>query len=470
MERLINYIKARSNLRKNMKNKIIILAISAISSLSEAGRPLMSGDIVGRDLNQWPLGWIGHVGIGTGNYVGYPTQLIIEVLNEAPKPAVQFNSLSNFISRSKYWGSRYGIGDYSTGTLNALVEANHQGWWCPSYTTSTAYVIGSGDVNTGIPSKCSVWRCDTFVAWAFYSAGFSQLMNNNIMIPFNIWATFPYSNGDTLIQETIPPRLRSIDQEFTNLTVDELNNLDFTTFEEIADIPISNETPTHIAKEWEFAENESIIDIKRGVFLDRLAVIGEQNTISKLLSIFNKTKKKEVKSKVIQALQTNYQNRKEFMSAEEKKNLNSFYDEQLLKQLRPIDIDKIVRGYVDLNNAEKILEMRSKIDDKISTVEERMALGLHLDIAKKSQELEQIYIPFIVANLKKANRSDLDDMFFGISNIRIKTFKPESIKIIKEYAETKKNKYALAIMTNSDPYAGVAKKSLEELNNSLRNM
>lgn len=84
--------------------------------------------------------------MGTGDDVGLPTQLIIEVLNEAPKPVVQFNSFSNFISRSKYWGSRYGIGDYSTGTYNALVEANRQGWWCPSYTTSTAYVIGAGNI------------------------------------------------------------------------------------------------------------------------------------------------------------------------------------------------------------------------------------------------------------------------------------------------------------------------------------
>ena len=466
----INYIKARSTLRKNVHKKIIILAISALSGLTEAGRPLMSGDIVGRDLNQWPLGWIGHVGMGTGDDVGLPTQLIIEVLNEAPKPVVQFNSLSNFISRSKYWGSRYGIGDYSTGTYNALVEANRQGWWCPSYTTSTAYVIGAGNIRNRAPSKCGVWRCDTYVAWAFYSAGFAQLMNNKIMVPLNVWGTFPYSNGDALISETTPPKLRAIDKEFTDLTVDELNNLDFTRFEEIADIPIQDETPTHLAKEWEFAENESVVDVKRGIFLDLLAIVEEQNTISKLLDIYNKTKNNEVKSKVIQALQTNYQNKKDFISSQEKENLNSFYDEQLQKPLRFIDIDKIVRGYIDINNAQKILGMRSKIDDQISKTEGRMALGLRLDMANKSQQLQQIYMPIIVKNLKNANRSDLDDMFFGITNIRINTFEPESIKVIKAYIESKKNKYVSAIMTNNDPYAAMAKISLEELNKSLKNM
>ncbi|MBA2648700.1 MAG: hypothetical protein H0U75_03715 [Legionella sp.] len=448
--------------------KIIILIISVISGLVEAGRPLMSGDIVGRELNQWPLGWAGHVGIGTGDDVGRPTQLIIEALNEAPLPVVQFNSLANFMSRTKYWGSRYGIGDYSTGTYNALVEANRQGWWCPSYTSSTAYVIGAGNIYNKVPSKCSVWRCDTFVAWAFYSARFPQLMNIKIMLPLNVWNTFPYFNGDALVQETSPPKLPSIDKEFSDLTVEELNNLDYPKFAEIADIPIQDETPAHLTKEWEFAENESVVDVKRGIFLDRLAIVEEQNTISKLLDIYNKTKNNEVRSKIIQALQTNYQNQNASISAQEKENLKFFYDDLLQKQLRSIDIDKIVRGYIDINNAHKILKMRSKIEAQITQTEERMALGLRLDMANKSQELQKIYMPIIVENLKKANRSDLDDMFFGITSIRIKTFTTKSIKVIKEYTRIRKNKYASAIMSSNDPSARMAKISLEDLNKSLR--
>lgn len=450
--------------------RIIILLISAISSLAEAGRPLMSGDIVGRDLNQWPVGWMGHVGLGTGNDVAFPTQLIIEVLNEAPKPVVQFNSLADFMSRTKYWGSRYGIGDYSTGTYNALVEAYHQSWWCPSYTLSTAYVIGAGNVYNRVPSKCGVWRCDTFVTWAFYSAGFPQLMNNKIMTPWNVWATFPYFNGDAFVSEPTPPKLSVTDKEFIDLTVGELNNLEFTRFEEIADIPIQDETPAHLAKEWEFAEDESVIDVKRGIFLDRLSIVEEQNTINKLLDIYKITKSYEVKSKVIQALQTYFQNNKKLMSAQEKKRLKSFYNDHLQKQLRSIDIDKIVRGYIEMNDAQNILRMHNKIDDQITKTEGRMALGLRLDIANKSQQLEKIYMPIIVENLKKANRSDLDGMFFGITKIRIKTFESESIKIIKEYLKTRKNKYVSTIMTSSDPYAEMARISLEELNLALRNM
>jgi len=85
MEKSISLVKSRSDLRKNMDKKIIVLVISALSGLTEAGRPLMSGDIVGRDLNQWPLGWIGHVGMGTGNDVGLPTRGPVE---EPPKVVV----------------------------------------------------------------------------------------------------------------------------------------------------------------------------------------------------------------------------------------------------------------------------------------------------------------------------------------------------------------------------------------------
>jgi len=156
------------------------------------------------------------------------------------------------------------------------------------------------------------------------------------MVPLNVWATFPYFNGDaSMAPKTTPSKLDAIDKEFSYLTVDELNNLDFIKFEEIADIPIQDETPLHLAKEWEFAENELVVDVKRGIFIDRLAITGEQNTMSRLLDIYSKTSSNEVKSKVIQALQTNYQNKKDLMSAQETRNLQLFYDTQLQKSVAP---------------------------------------------------------------------------------------------------------------------------------------
>jgi hypothetical protein len=73
---------------KQMKKKVIVLALASLSTINYAARPLTSGDVAGRDLNVPGLGWVGHVGIGTGDDVGWPTQIIIETLNVAPKPVI----------------------------------------------------------------------------------------------------------------------------------------------------------------------------------------------------------------------------------------------------------------------------------------------------------------------------------------------------------------------------------------------
>ena len=70
---------------------------------------------------------------------------VIEILNEIP--VGQINIIKNFKSRSRYWGSKYGLAD--RGMLEILLEANHQRWWCPKYTNDTSYHIGSGIPTTG---------------------------------------------------------------------------------------------------------------------------------------------------------------------------------------------------------------------------------------------------------------------------------------------------------------------------------
>lgn len=70
-----------------------------LANFTYARQPLASGDVAGRDLAIPGAGWTGHVAIGTGDGVGRPTQLVIEVLNESP--VIQINSIMNFVSRSK---------------------------------------------------------------------------------------------------------------------------------------------------------------------------------------------------------------------------------------------------------------------------------------------------------------------------------------------------------------------------------
>ncbi|MFW2535200.1 hypothetical protein [Legionella sp. 28fT52] len=105
-------------------------------------KQIYPAEIMGRDLLVPGLGWIGHVGIATTYMMSSAgmsnnADQVIEILNESP--VGQINSISNFKSRSKYWGSKYGVADRGLLSYTILVEANHQRWWCPVYTSNTDY-------------------------------------------------------------------------------------------------------------------------------------------------------------------------------------------------------------------------------------------------------------------------------------------------------------------------------------------
>jgi hypothetical protein len=96
-------------------------------------KKIYPAELLGRDLLMPKLGWAGHVGIATTDMMNPEgmkknADQVIEVLNE--NPVGQINSISNFKSRSKYWGSKYGVADRSVVGYKILVEANHQRWWC----------------------------------------------------------------------------------------------------------------------------------------------------------------------------------------------------------------------------------------------------------------------------------------------------------------------------------------------------
>ncbi|STX45159.1 Uncharacterised protein [Legionella gratiana] len=454
--------------------KILLFMLAAISFANqvEARKPLASGDVLGRDLLIPGAGWIGHVGLGTGDDVGYPTQIIIEVLNE--NRVIQFNSFTNFTSRSKYWGSRSGVGDYSTGTYKALAEGYHQSWWCPTYSSSTAYIIGQGNLQNRRPTKCGMWRCDTFIAWDFYSAGFSQIMDNKIMLPIKVFYTFPYANGDALSPSnseniTQPPLIDIKDKQFSDLSADELNNLPYEKFVELADIPMKDETPTHMSKEWEFAANIQVNETKRGIFIDRLAVSNEQNVIPRFLKMYQEAKSSEIRSKLIQGLMIYYQNHSDSLDKNyDAEVLREFYSKMLYQNLERNDADKIIRGYIDFHSAQQIINRRSQIEQQMVGIEPRLILGLKLELAYKSLELEKIYIPAVIEMLRKYQRSDLDGMFFGITKLWHESLKDKhSITAIKSYLDFTEKKYVRSSANTEDLYFGVAKNSFKELKNSL---
>jgi len=95
-----------------MKNKRLValginITITALACSVTYAKHIYPAEIMGRDLNIPGLGWAGHVGISnadgfTAEDMMQDAYLVTEVLNE---PVIgQINSISNFKSRSKYWG------------------------------------------------------------------------------------------------------------------------------------------------------------------------------------------------------------------------------------------------------------------------------------------------------------------------------------------------------------------------------
>jgi hypothetical protein len=104
--------------------------------------------------------------------------------------------------------------------------------------------IGQGDVIWGTPIKCGGWRCDTYAWWAFYSAGYNT--GGSIMLPRVIFNSFPYYNK---LMPNKKSTLMESSKTLNDVTAEELNEMLFEEFEMIADIPMQQETPQHIAEQ-----------------------------------------------------------------------------------------------------------------------------------------------------------------------------------------------------------------------------
>ena len=112
--------------------------------------PSFVGDLVGRDLvGAAPLG---HVGIASApDYRMRPT-VVLEALDSVPH--IQENTIDNFKSRSKFWGSKGGL--LSPKSYESYTVANRivrQYYACPEYTITWRWREGKIDGNTK-PISC----------------------------------------------------------------------------------------------------------------------------------------------------------------------------------------------------------------------------------------------------------------------------------------------------------------------------
>jgi hypothetical protein len=432
--------------------KIAFAILIAGSSLSHA-RLMSSGDIVARDLAYPGAGWAGHVGMATGDNVGQETSTIIEALWE--NPVIQINYHWSFQKRSPYWGSKYGFGDYNRSTKQALVEANHQRWWCPSYTIGSGYDPGEGIPTTGHIIKCGMFRCDTFVGYSYAAGGYPQIINSTILYPNIVFKFWPYQNanfkGKNKKDDT--PLIKSTWQ---TATIDEINTMPFEQFEEYYDIPIPQESADHISKEWDLLKSSELNDIKKGIFIDRLSIIGQPGTIETFIELYPDSNK-SVKNKLLQGMMIYYQRH-------ETGNLKSFY-EPLMAVADKYNADKILRGYIDFSSDDEIIANKALINKVAQITEPHLLASIYHNAVMRSKETEAAYFDDYLSLFKKQNNSDFDDLFFGYMKIGYRNLKnPESITIVKSFVQKKVSQYqTMKYISKTDNYTFAAVDSLQDL-------
>ncbi len=429
-----------------------ILLFTLLPSLCHA-KSIYPAEILGRDLNYPGLGWLGHVGIATTDMMSaagmnQPATQVIEILNETP--VGQINTIENFKRRSRYWGSKYGIADRGERGYRVLVEANHQRWWCPSYTSDTDYRIGEGNPHTGAIKTCGRWRCDTFVWWAFYSQGY-DLMPGRAWLPRLLFNAFPFFNDERGYALHTLKTPSSTASSLTDFFVHEINSMPLDAFvSSLAAQPTNYVVQPNMTVLKSLALDERLTDIKRGVIIDRLTSRGtEPSLVPDLINLYETTSRTEVKRKVVEGLMFYHQALKNNQTATKEVmiELKTFFYTLLERNEHSRETaDAVIRGFIDTHTPDEIFANMDKIDRLLPRVGHHASIMLKYSLVHQSKQLEPIYIKSIVEELRKANDSDLDSYFFGPLNIGYKAsgdalLEPASKERVIDYLKEVHEKY-----------------------------
>jgi hypothetical protein len=352
-------------------------------------------------------------------------------------------------------GSKYGVADRVVLGYNILVEANHQRWWCPKYTNDTNYHIGSGIPITCQVIECGTWRCDTFSWWAFYSQGLDT-MPGHVWLPRNMFNFSPYFNDERFsVESSEQPSEILANKSLENVTAEDLNEMPFEEFQMIMDTPPTHYVTPPSTVQMQFAYNSHLNDIKRGIMIDRLiADDNEPDLVKKLLNLYNEADSIEVKNKIVQGLMLynqRHRNNRTFVKNDQPL-LKAFFPELLdSKSLNSKMADDTIRGFIDTHSSEEIITNLDKIDKWLPITGHYSSIMLKYTLVHKSKELQRIYIKIIVAELRKANNSDLDSYLFGPLSMGYQgpgknLLEPESKQVVVDYLKEVRYKYTLKVL------------------------
>lgn len=379
-------------------------------------------DVVGRNLSVPGASWAGHVGVVTANSINDAGDYVVEALWE---PVVlQINTLNNFMSRSPYWGAKYGVNQNNhTGVRIILEGAFQTSLKCATYTLTADYRPGQGQ--WGLPSLCPKFRCDTFVNYLYAWGGY-QLPTYNppgradrSTIPLYVFNAFPayrpinYAPLITEVSPTIPLRVYSIN----SATIEELEALTMQEFQQSVDLPLQEISKKGQENIFNYSDNPKLNRQKRLFLLDKLSFIVSPSMLPQLIERFgNYAEDEELSSMIIQITQDLYQENQLLLKQPKyRKQLKIFYKDLLDNPLSNRNLPIVIRGFIALSNNKTIIQNKNKLDNLLlsNQIDKGVILSLKNQIAFKSKKLGKQYFKEIINDLIKEKNSELDTYFYG---------------------------------------------------------
>jgi hypothetical protein len=412
-----------------IKKSLYILPLLLLSS-ANAALPIYPAEILGRNMQQRHAEWLGHVGIATAPYIYQDAYQVLEVLKD-DQHVIQLNLITDFKSRTKYWGSRYGIADRGDRALLILREGNFQrDLDCTDYTILAGYEPSQGYYDFEGKPHCTArgqFRCDTYVYYLFGVGGYN-LPVSSVINPTRIFNSFPKGNGDGPYAPELTTN--SIDSnEVRNRGInrynnDELSSMPISDFYRIVDMPNEKVNKKMQDRLLNLAKNNNLLSSsKRSIILNKISFVGGIDNISELIDLFNNISDKNVslKNQVLSTVQHVFDNQcsKTFKPQcnVEKERVLLFYNDIVQRQtkIKPLNANIVVRGLINLSKKNEIISSHEKINQYINNkninFDARSKLTLKLDLMSVSSSLEPRYISEIISLLNIENDPDLDGTF-----------------------------------------------------------
>ncbi|MFT4060694.1 MAG: hypothetical protein QM652_14265, partial [Legionella sp.] len=307
-----------------------------------------------------------------------------------------------------YWGSRYGIANDRERTLLVLKEANTQRCLRSKYTLTTFFFPATGSLDGYPTDTCKTqtmgqFRCDTFMIYT-YSVGNYSVLKSGAALPKNVFASFPFGNGDGPqafgnIQVT-PDTPQNIQSSLDTLSSTELNNLSLEHFISVIDNPDNAKTPNIANKIWEIYVHYHIEDVDKKTFLlDYLGGVGSSNLLPEIIKEYHQSTNLDIKHALLSLTQIIYS--REHHLQEKlfiKEQLINFYLDLLNKnsfknQMSFSDAQIIATGLTDIASQETLLDNIEKINLIFDMAQPYEQIGYKCNLMLDIKSLEDSYIP-----------------------------------------------------------------------------